>query len=328
MSVQVLAGDIGGTHTRLCLAEKKAEKINIVHEQVYASQQYPDLLSLLHDFLKTHSGFSFEAACLAVAGPVREQQAQVTNLPWRLDAAQLKKTLGIKQLALINDFQALGYGLQTLDEAQLFSLQTGRVEKQGRCALIGAGTGLGISSLVYQHGRYRPYPSEGGHVGFAPADDEQIRLLQYLQASLNYVAYEHILSGSGLQHIFRFFLEETGAPSAFSDAILQAPDPAVEISRHALLDDDPVAVQALSCFVRIYGAQAGNVALNYLPAGGLYIGGGIAPKIIEALNSDRFLEAFHHKGVMTELMQSFPVRVIMEEKTGLLGAAAFAFQQS
>lgn len=322
----VLAGDIGGTNTRLCLAEKQTNKIHLLHEQVYASQQFPDFLPIVNDFLQDSAGSLAEAACFAVAGPVCEQQAQVTNLPWRLDARQLQKELSIEKLSLLNDFQAVGYGLDRLDEDQFLSLQTGQPEKQARRALIGAGTGLGISSLVYQDNRYVPYSSEGGHVGFAPANKMQGRLLDYIQTSLDYVAYEHLLSGSGLEAIYRFCLQENGAASSFSGSILQAADSASEISHHALLADDQIAVQALDCFIDIYGAQAGNVALNYLPDGGLYIAGGIAPKIIERLKSERFLAAFHNKGVMSELMHRFPIKVVMEEKIGLLGAASFAFQ--
>lgn len=325
MSTRVLAGDIGGTHARLCLAEKDAEKIHIIHEQVYSSQQYPDLLPIVEDFLQ-HQDIQPLAACFAVAGPIRQQQAQVTNLPWHLNADQLGKSLRIDRLSLLNDFQAAGYGLATLSEEQLVTLQTGQSEQQARRALIGAGTGLGISCLIYQNNGYIPYPSEGGHVGFAPLDKEQSRLLTYLQSSLGYVCYEHLLSGAGLVRIYRFFLKEHGTPSAFSDSIMQAADPAAEISHHAQLGDDELALQTLGCFVRIYAAQAGNVALNYLATGGVYLAGGIAPKIIEQLKSPHFLAAFHNKGAMSDLMQSFPVKVIMQDLVGLLGAAEFAFQ--
>jgi len=323
--MQVLAGDIGGTHTRLCLAEKEAEKIRIVREQVYASRQYPDFVSIVKAFLQDNPDSLPEAACFAVAGPVRQQQARVTNLPWFLKTVELENALSIDRLLLINDFQSIGYGLSTLAEDRLVTLQSGQPEKHARRALIGAGTGLGISCLIYQDGCYVPYPSEGGHVGFAPADEVQSRLLHYLQQSLDYVCYEHLLSGPGLQRIYRFFLQEKRLPSEFSKSIMQAKDPAFEISHHALLGDDETAVQSLDCFIHIYGAQAGNVALNYLAGGGVYLAGGIAPKIIERLNSDRFLGAFHDKGVMSELMQSFPIKVIMEEQVGLLGAVEFAF---
>ncbi len=325
MNLRVLAGDIGGTHARLCLAEKKAGKIHILHEQVYASQQYPDLLPIVKDFLQHHPDIHPAAACFAVAGPIRQQEARVTNLPWRLDAGEMEKSLAMDKVTLFNDFQAAGYGLATLAEDQLFTLQTGQPEEWAPCALIGAGTGLGISSLIYQDHRYVPYPSEGGHVGFAPADEEQSRLFTYLQSSLGYVCYEHLLSGAGLLHIYRFFVEEHGVASAFSERIMQAADPAADISHHAQLGDDELASRTLDCFIRIYGAQAGNVALNYLATGGVYLAGGIAPKIIEQLKSDHFLAAFHNKGAMSDLMQSFPIKVIMEEKVGLLGAAAFAF---
>ncbi len=326
MSVQVLAGDIGGTHARLCLAEKEAGEIHIIREQVYPSQQYPDLLPIVEDFLPSHHDTALLAACFAVAGPIRQQQAQVTNLPWRLNAGQLGQSLAIDRLSLLNDFQAAGYGLATLAGEQLSTLQTGQPERHAPRALIGAGTGLGISSLIYQDARYIPYSSEGGHVGFAPADKEQSRLLTYLQSSLAYVCYEHLLSGAGLVRIYRFFLDEYGAASAFSESILQATDPAAEISHHAQREDDELASQTLDCFVRIYAAQAGNVALMYLATGGVYLAGGIAPKIIERLKSDHFLAAFHNKGAMSELMQTFPVKVIMQETVGLLGAAEFAFQ--
>lgn len=326
MTIRVLAGDIGGTHARFCLAEKDADKIHIIREQVYASQQYPDLLPIVEDFLHNNQDVHALAACFAVAGPIRQQQAQVTNLPWRLNAHQLGESLAIDNVNLLNDFQAAGYGLGTLAEDQLFTLQTGQPEQHARRALIGAGTGLGISSLSYQNARYIPYPSEGGHVGFAPVDKEQSRLLTYLQLSLNYVCYEHLLSGAGLARIYGFFLKEYDAPSAFSESIMQAADPAVEISHHAQLGNDDIALKTLDCFIRIYAAQAGNVALNYMATGGVYLAGGIAPKIIDRLKLPHFLTAFYNKGAMSDLMRSFPVKVIMQENVGLLGAAEFAFQ--
>lgn len=322
----VLVADIGGTHTRLGLAQRESGRIRLFHLRDYASRNYPDFDSVLEDFRRGIAEDEIEAACFAVAGPVADQQARITNLPWQLDAGELRQCLLLERLSLLNDFQAIAHGLAEVNEDRLVTLQTGEPRPQGVRALMGAGTGLGIAYLVRVNDAWLPCPTEGGHAGFAPADEIQRRLLSCLQSSLDYVAYEHLLSGAGLQRLYRFFLDEVKTPSALREAILQAADPAAEISRHALRGEDAAAVQALECFVRIYGAQAGNVALNYLPFGGLYIAGGIAPKIIDWMSSPRFLQAFHDKGVMSDLMPRFPVQVVMEERAGLLGAAAFALR--
>ncbi len=321
--MKVLAGDIGGTHCRLMLAQQQSAGLQVVAEQSYASATYPDLLPVIETFLAEHAGAKRpDAACFAVAGPVRHGQARITNLPWQLDEDRLAEQLQIPHLSLINDFEAIGHGLDELEETDLCVLQRGDAEVGARRALIGAGTGLGQALLIYRHGAYRPYPTEGGHVAFAPQDELQIRLLEHLLEQQDYVSYETLLSGSGLIRIYQFLLD-TGRHDD-QHLLDQNGDKAALISKAALADEDPAASAALDCFIRIYGAQAGNFALDCLATAGVYIAGGIATKVVPALQKGGFMQAFLHKGKMATLMQQIPVSLILNDNVGLRGAAKYA----
>jgi glucokinase len=321
---RVLAGDIGGTKTWMQLAEVRPGHTQVLLEQRYDSQAYADFLPLALDFLhRTRSFGSAHSACFALAGPVIGQQGKVTNLPWHLDAHTLAREIGIRAVRLVNDFEAIGYGIEALRDEDLvvLQLQSGEARIHAPCALIGAGTGLGQGILVWEGDHYEPLPTEGGHADFAPVDEQQIALLRYLMERYGHVSYERVLSGPGLVNIYQFLRDS--APQ--SPTLRQATgDPAAAISEAALAGSDPLAAEALDLFVRIFGAQAGNLALACLPHEGLYVAGGIAPKILEKLRSGIFMESFLAKGRMTPVLSGVPVKVILNAKVGLLGAALAA----
>lgn len=322
----ILAADIGGTKTLLQITEISATGASTIHERRYPSEEYADPLPIFLDFLQDQG--PIDAACLGVAGPVQsgpsKDVARVTNLPWRLDSAALAEALRIPRVRLINDFQAVGYAIDALTEKDLVVLQAGEERRHGVRAVIGAGTGLGEGYLVWQTDHYEVMASEGGHVEFAPQDDLQAGLLDYLRGLYGHVSYERVLSGPGLVSIYDFL--RTRNPEAESPELKQAmgsDDPAAAISEFAWRKDD-LAQQALTMFVNIYGAQAGNLALTLLAHGGVYVAGGIAPKIIDFLDSGHFLNAFNGKGRMEPLMRKMPVKVILNPHAGLIGATVAA----
>ncbi|HKJ09249.1 MAG TPA: glucokinase [Gammaproteobacteria bacterium] len=328
-AIRVLAGDLGGTKTLLVIADCEGARITVQHRQRFASGDYDDLAPMVHSFLQDSGAARPERACFGVAGPVDDdgthQRSRLTNLPWQLDSSKLGDTLEIPHLRLINDFQAVGYGIEALGDGDLHTLQAGRHRPRGIRAALGAGTGLGQTLAVWQGERYEAFPTEGGHADFAPADDLQVELLQHLRGELGHVSFERILSGSGLARIYRFLQKRARAeaPRELNEAF-ESGDPAPLISDMALAGSDPIASAALDLFVSIYGAQAGNLALTALARGGVYLAGGIAPQILPRLRDGRFMDAFRNKGRMTELAESIPVHVILNRDVGLLGAALAA----
>lgn len=329
--VKVLAGDLGGTKTLLMIAECHGTRVRVLIEQRYDSAAFPNLLPMLQDFLR-HAGqhaADMERACIAVAGPVTEtvdgQDASITNLPWRFDNTSLATQTGIARLRLINDFQGVGYGIEALAEEDFVSLQRGAPRAGGPRVVIGAGTGLGMGVLVWMRDFYEVLASEGGHADFAPADAEQIELLRSLQAEFEHVSAERLVCGRGLVRIYEFLRGRQVAPeSPAVRAAMSAGDAAAAISTAALVKADRLAETALDLLVRLYGATAGNLALTVLATGGVYVAGGIAPKIIDKLRDGAFLQAFLAKGRMANLLASLPVRVVINARVGLMGAALAA----
>ena len=326
--MRVLAGDIGGTKTLLQIADIFPNTMRVVFEKSYDSRHYPEFLPLVKEFLKSataHTDLILSSACFGVAGPVTERIASTTNLPWRIDADDCVRELKVNNIALINDFQAVGYGIDGLEDEDFVSLQTGTERPGGPRVVIGAGTGLGEGFLVWNGDRYDIFPSEGGHVDFGPTDDIQLELLKYLAARFGRVTYERVVSGPGLAHIYAFLRErDPGAESLELKDALSGDDAAATISRFAMEHNDKLAAQALEIFCSVYGSQAGNLALTCLPTAGVYIAGGIAPKIIEKLKAGTFMYEFKNKGHMKPLLETFPVRVIMNPKVGLIGASLMA----
>ena len=301
----------------------------VVCERRYASAEFDSFEALLERFLERADTVDLHAACVAVAGPVStrdgRQVANVTNLPWTLDSTALAARLDIDRCRLVNDFVAAAYGVDEVDAGHLVQLQAGEPEPGGSRAVIGAGTGLGHAILVGRGEQMRCLPSEAGHVAFAPLDDEQRELWEWLRADLGRVSCEHILSGPGLARIYRFYeSREAGrAPTAWP-----GPNAAAEgITTRALNGSDPVAVRTLALFSRIYGAHAGHFALASLATGGVYIAGGIAPCIVETLRGG-FLDAFLAQGPMSALVARIPLAVVAEPRVGLLGAARLAIRDA
>ncbi|MDZ7655761.1 MAG: glucokinase [Sulfurimicrobium sp.] len=330
MGKLILAGDIGGTKTLLQLVAVRDGVFHAIHERRFDSAAHDDFNSLVGEFMRAAARQPgaegpVGAACFGVAGPIHGQNAKITNLTWTINAGAVGAEFGIANISLINDFTAVGYGIEALHADDVEPLQAGEPELHGTRAVLGAGTGLGEGVLVWQGEHYRALPSEGGHVDFAPADTEQDGLLRYLRPIFGHVSYERILSGAGLVKIFEF-LTETGlevASAPLRQAMLEN-DPAAAISQFGLDGRDPAAVRALDMFVAIYGAQAGNLALTTLARGGVYVAGGIAPKIIARLKRGGFVRAFNDKGRFSALMHSIPVRVVMNPNVGLMGAALAA----
>ncbi len=324
--MRVLAGDIGGTKVLLQLAEFERASYRLIAEQRFESGAYNGLLPLAREFLRmTGSTLAPDAACFGIAGPIAPapdgQIARVTNLPWVVESAPIVKDLAIPRVRLINDFQAVGYGIEALRPEDFVVLQSGERLSGAPCAVIGAGTGLGQALLVWQDDHYESVATEGGHADFAPTDELQVELLRHLSERYGRVSYERVLSGPGLVNLYSFFISR-GQPTGGD--LLRAEDPPAAITAAALQGNDQAAAATLRLFLKVYGAHAGNVALNYLARGGVFIAGGIAPKILPALRDGSFVRAFADKGRMSALLVSIPVHVITNERVGLLGAALAA----
>lgn len=320
--MRVLAGDIGGTKVLLQIAEADGRSCRVHAEARYESAQYPDFMLLVEEFLRLTRVHDLRAACFGIAGPVRPtadgEAADVTNLPWRIESGALVRELKIPRVRLINDFQAVGYGIAALGAEDFAVMQQGQRQPRATCALIGAGTGLGQGLLVWANDYYEAVATEGGHADFAPIDEVQMDLLGYLRGRFGRVSYERILSGPGLVNVYGFFLAR-GIPGA--PGLLQAEDPPAAITKAALAAEDPAAVETLRLFVRVYGAQCGNLALTCLATGGVYIAGGIAAKLLPALRKGEFVRAFSDKGRMSALLATIPIDVILNPRVGLIGAA-------
>lgn len=327
--MHVLAGDIGGTTTRLQIAACEAGVCRPLREQRFASATFPQFTAVLHEFLKDAPADRIRSACFGIAGPVQQtvtgQFVRVTNLPWQLDSDALAREFGIAKLRLINDFQAIGYAIEHLAPEQLLVVQQGQPIAHGPRAVLGAGTGLGQALLVWQGERYEVLATEGGHADYGPTDELTLELSRYLFSHFGHSSYELVLSGTGLVRLYQFLRERGAAPESAALAhALREGNPAAAITRAALQDNDPLANRTLDLFVQIYGAQAGNLALMSGATGGVYLAGGIAPKIASRLCSDTFLHAFRNKGVMSSWTNRIPVQIVIEPQPGLAGALRVA----
>lgn len=314
----ILAGDIGGTNTRLAFFEH-GKKVG--EEKKYPSQKYSSLELIVEDFLE---GKKVEKACFGVAGPVRNGKSKVTNLTWALDANELSKSQGIPKVALLNDLEANAYGLRAINKQELYLLHEGQ-KQIGNQALIAAGTGLGEAGLFWNGKEHIPFACEGGHTDFAPRNEKEVELLLYLSKKFGHVSYERVVSGPGLISIFHFLID-TGKEkwSSSVKAAMEKGDPAKIISEWGGQNKDKACMHALDWFISIYGAEAGNMALKFLSLGGFYIGGGIAPRLVEKIKNGTFHSSFTDKGRFKELLTSIPIWIVMNDDAALLGAAYFA----
>jgi len=318
MGKVVLAGDIGGTKTHLALFPE-GERRKWIVDQKFPSSNYPNLIDIVKEFLATRPDDQVIASCFGIAGPVQGGVVHATNLPWVIDAVSLAKEMGLTKVSLINDLEANAYGIGALEEEELFVLNPG-VEKEGNRALISAGTGLGEAALYYDGEKHYPFPSEGGHATFAPEEEIEIDLLRYLKKKYGHVSFERIVSGMGLANIYQFLVDEK-----IEKGEAKAPDPQV-ITEKALKNGCAASIRTVELFIQIYGAEAGNWALKMLALGGVYLGGGIAPKMVHLLKEKGFMKRFTGKGRFGPLLIDIPVRVILNENTALLGAATVAGQ--
>ncbi len=322
----ILAGDIGGTNTRLALFEKTEQGFSSIAEENFSSSAFQSLSKIVQSFLEDKS-HSIDCACFGVAGPVRGKTAKITNLTWIADTESIAEILGHRRIGLINDLEANVFGLNELDEDDFLTLSKGESNPTGNRALISAGTGVNEAGIFNKDGNLYPFATESGHADFAPRNELEIELLRYLLTKFERVSLERVVSGLGLQNIYVFLRDTKRAeePIWLAEEIKNTTDIGAVISQNGLEGKSTICEQTLNIFVSLYGAEAGNMALRLLATGGIYIGGGIAPKILPKLKEKIFLESFLSKGRMRELLELMPVQVILNDKAALLGAAYFAY---
>ncbi len=322
----ILAGDIGGTKTVIGLFEGTGNRVRGVRDETFSSQSHGTLEEILDLFLAGVSRPSLDAACFGVAGPVIQGRSKITNLPWELDERKLAEALQVPRAKLLNDLEAAAYGMLHLDPTDLCQLQPG-LKRDGNIAVIAAGTGLGEAILYWDGTRHHPIASEGGHADFAPQTDLEMELLIYLRREFGHVSYERLLSGPGLFNIYRFLRDNGFAvePEWLRDRIAQG-DPGAMVSQIGLAGEHPLCTRALDLFISVYGAEAGNLVLKALAVGGVYVGGGIAPKILPKLQDGTFIHAFTDKGRFAELLQTIDVKVALNPRAPLIGAANYALR--
>lgn len=340
----LLAGDIGGTKTILRLVEQPAAgSMYNLDEATYSSQDFPDLVPIVQKFLATaseHLGYvpQPEKACFAIAGPIVNNSVKLTNLVWFLDAERLQQELGIAKISLINDFVAVGYGILGLTESDLHTLQVGKFQADSPIAVIGAGTGLGQAFLTPSGNSYQVFATEGGHTDFAPRTELEFQMMKYLleKHRVDRISVERVVSGMGILSIYQFLRDKKIASESpeigeviriceqEAGSTEKTVDPGAVIGKAALTKTDPLSEETLRNFVELYGAEAGNMALKLLPYGGLYVAGGIAPKILLLIEAGGFMEGFISKGRMRNLLEKVPVHVVLNPQVGLIGAAICA----
>lgn len=315
MASPILVGDIGGTHCRLALAIPEANRVQLIQRAHFVNSQAHGLSDIIQRFLGETT--PPRSACLAVAGPTDGRRVSFTNLDWQIDTGPLQTEFGFETARLVNDFLAVGHGLDALGPKDLTLLQAGTPLPHAPRVAVGAGTGLGVVQSVWMDAGYEPLASEGGHIAFAPANDEQVSLLRFLQEQFGRVSVERILSGPGISSLYRFCRAAGGRP------INREREPA-EVTAAALDGTDPTAAWAMKLFARIYGQTAGDLALIAQARGGVYLAGGIPPKILPFLQSEEFMMGFNAKGRFSNWMELVPVQVVLDQDIGLKGAALLA----
>lgn len=327
----ILAGDVGGTKTVLAWFKRERDAVSLLEERRYDNDRYAGLEEIVGAFLsETPPAEAVEGACFGIAAPIRGDRIKMTNLPWVIDLAGLREHLGTENVSALNDLEAMGYGIETLGADDLFTLHEGQ-PRPGNAALIAAGTGLGEALLFWHGGRHHPVASEGGHTDFAPRNRLEVELLEYLWDEFDHVSYERLVSGPGLHIIYRFLRDSRRGeePAWLAEALSQDDaDPAAIISEAAQAQRSGLCEQALELFISLYGAEAGNLALKAFAVAGVYVGGGIVTQILDKLKDGTFVEAVQAKGRYAELMEQIPVKVILDTRTPLRGAARCAAERT
>ncbi|CAN5611853.1 glucokinase [soil metagenome] len=328
----ILAGDVGGTKVHLALYNMVEGRLVPVRDFKFPAHEFSSLEEVVTRFLAdgTEDKAQITAACFGCPGPVRDGRLKLTNLPWSLDTRDLIRHLGIPRIFLINDLEANGYGIPQLSPDKIFTLHAGDPNAEGHQGLVAAGTGLGEALLIWNGTSHTPIPSEGGHCDFAARTDREVALLQYLRRTLNgRVSFERVVSGLGIKNIYAYLrdVEKIDEPQWLRDR-LKTEDPNAVIGTCAEDGSSWICFETMKIFAAAYGAEAGNLALKALSMGGIFLGGGIPPKILKTLQNGAFTAAFLDKGRLSPLLQAIPVRVILDETCALLGAAAFAESKS
>jgi glucokinase len=324
----ILAGDIGATRVRLAAFETEGNRLQRVVEKTYMSQQQEGLSPILADFIKTE-GIPVHSACVGVAGPVRGGRSKISNLPWTIDSRELAKQLKLNSVGLLNDLEAYAYGIDALESKDFVSLSEGTEDAEGNRAVISARTGLGMAGLFWDGFRHHPFACEGGHADFAPRNDIEIELLVYLQKKYGRISCERILSGPGIRNIYDFLRDTHKAdePEWLRKQMDAAPDAPALISQLALEGKAAICDQALSIFVSVFGAETGNCALKFMSTGGIFIGGSIAAKIVPKMKDPGFMKSFLDKGRMETLLKDMPVKIVLNDDCGIIGAARYTLIQ-
>lgn len=325
----VLAGDIGGTHARLALFDLEEGAVPALREhRTVASGDHPGLAPIVRAFLERLDGARVEAiegVCLAMAGPVKDGTCRLPNLGWTVEEEALGEAIGFPGVRLLNDFEAVGHGVLALGPDACATLQEGQARPRAPMVVVGPGTGLGQGFLLWEGDRYQVHPSEGGHADFAPRTRREWALAHHLRAKYGHASWERVVSGPGLAETYRF-LADSGfsheSPEVRTE--MDEGDPTEVVARLGLEGSDPICREALEIFVSALGAQAGNLVLTFEAEGGVYLAGGMAPRLLEALRGSTFMEAFRRKGRLSRLVEDVPVRVVLDERVGLKGAARVA----
>jgi glucokinase len=329
----ILAGDVGGTKVHFALFNFEDGRLIPVRDHKFPAADFAQLDDVVHRFLDEGDGHAAEdrkdivAACFGCPGPVRDGRIKLTNLPWSLDTRLLRTSLGIEHIFLLNDLEANGYGVPELGNDAIFVLHEGDASAVGNRGLVSAGTGLGEALLIWDgKQRHIPIPSEGGHCDFAPRNEREIALLRYLMRQLTgHVSFERVVSGIGIKNVYAFLKDDQKMeePNWLRDR-LATEDPNAVIGQCAENGSSEICFETMQIFSSAFGAEAGNIALKVLAAGGMYLGGGIAPKILKTLQTGAFTQAFLDKGRLSPVLEAIPVRVILDDTCALLGAAAYA----
>src|SRR5947208_1634172 len=324
----ILAGNIGATRVLLAAYQNEGSQLQCVVQRLYKTQDHSGIAEVLKDFVNTE-GVPVHAACFGVAGPVRAGKSKISNLEWTIDSRELASQLKLGSVGLLNDLEAYAYGVDALASTDFITLSEGAEDSEGNRVVISARTGLGVAGLYWDGFRHHPFACEGGHADFAPRNELEMDLLGYLQKKYGRISCERILSGPGIKNIYDFLRDtkKEDEPQWLREQISGAPDPPALISQIALENKSSICDRTLSIFVSIYGAETGNCALHFMATGGIFIGGSIAAKIVPKMKDPIFMQSFLNKGRMEPLLKEMPVKIVLNDDSGIIGAARYTLVQ-